>query len=221
MRERRIKRLLVGCAVGVVVLGLVIWRTGMEPAQLKEHWRVFELWLMNHPGLLLLALVFLPGIPVPTSALLLAAGIVWRDHPLLACLACVVTLTLNMIWTYAVAAGPGRHLVEKFLATTTLRIPELPRSDHLRLILILRLTPGMPFFVQNYVLGFLRPPFRLYLPLSILCNAPVVCGLVLSGSGLGNGRLLPLLGGLGLVALTAVLTQYARRWLARRRVPVA
>jgi uncharacterized membrane protein YdjX (TVP38/TMEM64 family) len=215
--ERRVRYLLAGGAIAFAGLAVAAWYSGIEPAELKEHWRNFEQWLMLHPALLLLALVILPGFPIPSSALLLAAGIVWREHPVWACLGCVLAFTANMSWTYGVAAGPGRYLVERFLATTTLQIPELPRSNHVRLILILRLTPGMPFFIQNYVLGFLRPPFRLYLPLSMLCNAPIICGVVLSGAGLANGRLLPLIVGVGLVILTLLLTHSARCWLARRR----
>lgn len=218
LRQRRVRHLLVGGSIAVAVALAIAWRTGVEPAQLKESWRLLEAWLMEHPWLLVLALVVLPGFPVPTSALLVTASIVWRAHPVLACLACVVALTANMIWTYGLAAGPGRSLVERFLANTALRIPELPRGDHLRLILVLRLTPGMPFFFQNYALGFMRPPFRLYLPLSILCTAPIACGVVLSGAGLANGRLLPLLVGVGLIVLAIVLTHSARRWLVRRRI---
>lgn len=219
MGEKRVKRVLAGLVVGGVLALLAAWYFGVDAAQLKGYWRALELWLMAHPVLLFVALVFLPGFPVPSSALLITAGIVWRDHPVLACLACVLAFALNMTWTYGVAAGPGRRLVEKFLATTTLQIPNLPRGDHLRLILIMRLTPGMPFFFQNYVMGFLRPPFRMYLLVSVLCNAPVVCGIVLSGAGLANGRLLPLLAGLAVLVLTGVLTHSARRWLARRREP--
>ena len=218
MGEQRVKRLLAGLVVGGLLALLAAWYFGVTPAQLKGYWRDLELWLMANPGLLFVALVLLPGFPVPSSALLVAAGIVWRDHPVLACGGAVLAFALNMTWTFGLAAGPGRRVVERFLATTTLRIPELPRGDHLRLILIMRLTPGMPFFVQNYVLGFLRPPFRLYILLSLLCNAPIVCGLVLSGAGLANGRLLPLLVGLTVIVLTVVLTHTARRWLARRRV---
>jgi uncharacterized membrane protein YdjX (TVP38/TMEM64 family) len=205
-------------ALAVGGLGLVAgaWYAGVEPAQLKDAWRVLEQWLMGHPWLLLLALVLLPALPIPSSALLMAAGIVWRDRPLLACLGCVVAYALNMVWTYGLAAGPGRRLVGRLLARTALRVPDLPRGDHLRMILIMRLTPGMPFFFQNYVLGLLRPPFRLYLVLSVVCNAPIVCGLVLSGAGLANGRLLPLLGGIGLIVLAVVITHSVRRWLGRR-----
>ena len=215
--NRHVRRLAVvaGLAAGVV-LGC-IWYFGLDLDTYRSAWKALESWLVRHPGWLWLALIVLPAFPVPSSALVVTAGVVWRQHPALACAACVSALLLNMLWTYAVAAGPGRRLVEHFLKSTRLKIPELPRGDHLRLILILRLTPGMPFFIQNYVLGFLQPPFRLYLPVSLACNAPVACGMVLSGAGLANGRIVPLVLGVGLIVLAAALTHFGRRWLATAR----
>lgn len=74
----------------------------------------------------------------------------------------------------------------------------------------------MPFFVQNYALGFMRVPFGLYLPLSVLCNAPVVVGIVLSGAGLVGKDVKPLMVGVGLLVVAAVLVQLVRKRLAKR-----
>ena len=219
MRDKRVRRMLLVLSLGGVLALVGCWWLGVDLAMLKGYWIEIEQWLIQHPSALFWALVLLPGLPVPTSALLLAAGVVWRDRPLAACLLCMLAMEMNMIWTYWLAAGPGRRLVERFLKSTGVRIPELPRGDHLRLILILRLTPGMPLFIQNYVLGFLRPPFRLYLPVSIVCNNIMSCGIVLSGAGLADGRMLPMLVGISLIALAVVLTHVMRIWLVKRRKP--
>ncbi len=212
-RTLRLALALFGLALLAVATGAAC---GIRPADLTSAWHHLERWLTNHPLLLLAALVVLPGLPVPSSALLVATGMVWRDHPALACLLAVTAMTGNMLWTYAFAAGPGRRWCARLLARSGTHLPDIPRNDHLRLILVLRLTPGMPFFIQNYLLGMLRPPLRLYLPVSLACNAPVVCGLVLSGAGLAAGNLMPLLAGLSLVVLAVVLTQTFRRKLAGR-----
>ena len=215
--DKRVRRAAVGLALGLgLALGMAWW-LGMDLAGLQGTWKHLERWLMQHPWVLFCALVVLPGLPVPTSALLFAAGVVWRDRPVVACLLCMLALMMNMLWTYWLAAGPGRRLVEKILASTRVRIPELPRGDHLRMILILRLTPGMPLFLQNYVLGFLRAPFRLYLPVSIACTGVMASGIVLSGAGFAEGRIMPLLVGIALIVLAGVLTHMLRLWLAKRR----
>jgi uncharacterized membrane protein YdjX (TVP38/TMEM64 family) len=87
----------------------------------------------------------------------------------------------------------------------------------LKLSLVMKLTPGIPFFVQNYLLGFLRAPFHFYLPISILCNGIIGTGVVLSGVGLADGKLMPAITGISLIALGAVLTQLIRGWLAKRK----
>jgi uncharacterized membrane protein YdjX (TVP38/TMEM64 family) len=196
---------------------LVAWRLGVDLATLKWIWKVSEGYLTEHPWALFAALVILPGLPIPTSALLLLAGVVWREQPLMACSLSSLALALNLTWTYWLAAGVARRWVEILLKAVSIDIPELPRGDHLKLILVLKLTPGIPLFLQNYLLGFLRAPFRLYLMISMLGNGLFGTGLVLSGAGLSDGRLMPVLTGVSLIVVGIVLTHLIRGWLARRK----
>ena len=69
----------------------------------------------------------------------------------------------------------------------------------------------MPLFFQNYLLGFLRVRFGLYLPLSLACSGLISCGIVLSGAGVAGGNLTPMLSGLGLIVLGVVVVQVLRR----------
>lgn len=197
--------------------GWLAWKMGVDLASLKNAWEASEAFLIQNPWALFLALVFLPGLPVPMTLLFLTAGVVWKDRPILACLICLTAVGLNQTWTYWVAAVPARKLVEKLLAATSFKIPELPRGDHLKLILVLRLTPGIPLFFQNYLLGFLRAPFHLYLPISILCTGVIGCGVVLSGAGLADGKIKWAITGVSMIALGGVLTHAIRNWLGRRK----
>lgn len=217
LKDRRFHRL--ALAGGLLGLGglLVAWRMGLDLGHLKLGWSWTEQFLRSHPWFLFAGLVVLPGLPVPTSAMLLLAGAVWGERPILACAISLAGMALNMSWTYWVAARPGRRLVEKFLERSTVRLPELRSDNHLRMILLLRLTPGIPFFLQNYLLGFFRVPFSVYLPLSVLCNGLFVCGFVLSGAGLGGGNLKPLMSGVGLIVVAVVGVQWARARMLRSR----
>jgi uncharacterized membrane protein YdjX (TVP38/TMEM64 family) len=214
--DRRFHRL----AGVVLVLGagavLLVWKLGVDGAMLKAWWHQAEIYLLDRPWLLFAGLVLLPALPIPTSALLILAGTVWRERPVTACAVCLLALALNMTWTYWVAARPARGLVEKLLAASTLRIPALPQGDDLRLILIMRLTPGLPFFVQNYTLGFFRVPFRLYLPLSMGCSGLIASGVVLSTAGVADGNLTAMLTGLPLIVLGVVVVQMIRQRLAAK-----
>jgi uncharacterized membrane protein YdjX (TVP38/TMEM64 family) len=200
---------------------VLAWRAGYDLADLKTAWDTLKAYLVEKPWVLFLALVILPGFPVPLSALLVIAGLVWGKQPVMACSLCLLALALNLTWTYWLAAGPARRLVEKLLAASAVTIPDLPRGDHLKLILVLKLTPGVPMFFQNYLLGFLRAPFHLYLPISLLCNGIVGTGIVLSSVGIGDGKMMPALTGISLIAVGVVLTQLVRGWLARRKRVVA
>jgi uncharacterized membrane protein YdjX (TVP38/TMEM64 family) len=217
LSNRRIQLGLIFLFLLVAGMGFTAWKMGVDLATLKESWALVNAYLVKHPATLFWSLVFLSGLPIPTSALLFTAGVVWRQQPVMACSLCVLAMALNLTWTYWLAAGPARRLVEKILATTSLKIPDLPRGDHLKLILVMKLTPGIPFFVQNYLLGFLRAPFHLYLPISILCNGVIGTGVVLSGVGLADGKLIPAITGGSLIAVGAVLTQLIRGWLKKRK----
>ena len=217
LKDRRFHRLAaVGLVLGVGAL-LLAWKMGLDGAMLKAGWKATENFLKERPWLLFAGLVFLPGLPVPMSLLFVTAGVVWREHPFSACMICLLAMALNQSWTYWLAAGPARKLVEKLLEKTSFKIPELPRGDHLKLILVLRLTPGIPLFFQNYLLGFLRAPFLLYLPISILCTGVIGCGVILSSAGLADGKVKWAITGVSLIVIGAVLTHAIRGGLARRK----
>jgi len=84
-------------------------------------------------------------------------------------------------------------------------------------MLILRLTPGIPLFLQNYVLGFLRVPFFIYVPVSIVCTGVFTCGIVLAGAGISTGSWTAIWTGVGVVVVGMVMTQAIRAGLRRRR----
>jgi len=217
LRDRRFHRLAGGLLVLGLGAGLLAWKMGLDGVVVKAAWNQAEDFLIDRPWLLFAVLVVLPGLPVPTSALLILAGTVWRDRPVTACAICLVALALNMTWTYWLAARPGRGLVEKLLEVSSLRVPELPQGNDLRMILILRLTPGLPLFFQNYVLGFFRVPFRLYLAVSMGCSGLIASGIVLSAAGVADGNLTVILTGVPLLVLGLVVVQMVRQRLGKSR----
>ena len=221
LSNRRVQGALVFLFLAAIIAGIVAWKMGVDLASLKELWERCKDYLADHPAVLFWAIVFLPALPIPTSALLVTAGIVWRDRPVMACLLCLLAMALNLSWTYWLAARPARGIVERLIASGSFRIPDLPRGEHLKLILIMRLTPGFPLFVQNYVLGFMRAPFFLYLPVSLLCSGFIGTGVVLGGVGLGGGKLKWAVLGISLIVVGGILTHHVRGWLAKRKRVVA
>ena len=219
-RDTRV-RALVATATVLGVAGIVVaWKMGLDLAKLKQLWVDGEAFLKANPWSLFVAIVFLTGLPFPISALLVLAGLVW-GATWWACLLALLALALNMTWTYWVAAYPARGVIEKVLANTSLRIPDLPKQDHVRLILMLRLTPGLPLFIHNYILGFLRTPFRLYLPLSLALSGPIAIGILLTGGALMEGKAGLAIAGLGIVVIAVLGTRMLRARLARKKITLA
>lgn len=210
-------RFAVAGSVVLLVAGLLAWQAGFDLAAMAAVWEQVEGFLQARPWAMFVALAVLPGLPFPVSALLLASGVAWSDHPVWACGLSLCALAINMSWTYWVAAGPGRRLVEWFMRWTGMKIPDIPGGEHLRLILVLRLTPGIPLFFQNYALGFVRAPFRLYLPLSIVISGVYSSGIVLVGAGVSDGKFLPILTGVGLLVVAVVVTKWLRARVLKRR----
>lgn len=142
-----------------------------------------------------------------------------------ACLITIAALTINMAWSYWAAAGPARNVVEFLLKRFRAKVPALPRGQAVQLLLILRLTPGIPFFLHNLVLGFLRTPFPTYMILSVLIIGPVAVGWIISGGAIMDGRVGLALLGLGIVLIVAFVTRIIGGWLSRRqnggKTPVA
>jgi uncharacterized membrane protein YdjX (TVP38/TMEM64 family) len=217
LSDRRFQGLFLSLMLMGMLAGLLAWQMGVTPSVLKSAWMSVEGYLKAHPSTLFWALVILPGLPVPSTALLLTAGVVWRERPLMACLLCLLALLLNLSWTYWLAAGPGRKVVERILAATPIKVPELPKGDQLKLILVLKLTPGIPLFLQNYLLGFLRAPFHLFLGISLLANGLIGTGVVLSGAGFSDGRIMPAISGIFLIVAGTIFTRWIRRWMSQKK----
>lgn len=217
LADKRVRLALVLGALGALLAILIAWKMGVTMAGIKTAWVDSKDYLVSHPWAMFLALVLLPGLPIPMSALLLVAGAVWGAN-LQACLLMLLAMALNMTWTYWLAAGPARGFIEKVLANTKIRIPELPKNDHVRLILILRLTPGIPLFIHNYILGFFRCPFHLYLPLSMLLAGAIACGILLTGGAILQGKAGAAITGISLIVVGVLVIRFLRAKLAKKQI---
>ena len=215
--DRRIWGFVAIGAILAIAVGVTVLNSGLSISDFAGYFESGRVYLSSRPWLLFLALVILPGFPFPVSALLLSAGVVWKDKPAFACGMCMAALALNFCWTYWLAAGPGKNLIARLLSTFSVRMPEVGERSHIRLTLLMRLTPGIPLFFQNYMLGILGVPFRLYFPLSLLCSGILSLGVILVGAGMADGGLIRALTGVGCLIVGLLLAQALRSWLARRK----
>ncbi len=207
--------------VVVIVAAIAAHYLGLDWTRVQQT--ISDCWefTKSNPWALFLAIIILPALPFPMSLLLGAVGVAWNGWPLWqACAVAMLGVALNMTWTYFVAAYPARKLIDRWLKYTKFTIPELGRKDYIGLIFLLRATPGIPLFIHNYILGFLRVPFFVYLPLSIFITSFYVVGIVMtsssvataaSGNADGSGVWLKIATGIGLLVLAVFITKRIRK----------
>lgn len=119
--------------------------------------------------------------------------------------------TANMAFTYTLARWALRPGLTRLLARLGYKIPEVAAADATDLIVILRVTPGIPFCVQHYLLGLASVPFRHYLFISCLVVWPVATGFMLFGDALLHGK-----GKVALLSLSLLLAATAVLHLVRK-----
>lgn len=159
------------------------------------------------------AMAFLPACGVPMLAFSLPAVSLFAARfgtvPVL--LLALAALTVNMVVTYALARRGLRPLLEKLVTRLGYRLPQVEAGDVTDLVAILRLTPGIPFFAQNYLAGLAEVPFGKYLVVSCILTWPVNVGFMLFGDALLQGK-----GKVALIALSLLLALTAITHLVRR-----
>lgn len=207
------KRQLVLVAVGVLLVAaavLIVWRTG-----LLATLQAIVLTLREAgPGVFFVAMAFLPAVGFPLMAFTLAAGPVFG--PTLGTGWVIgwslTAVMVNLLLTYWLANRAFRPLATRLLAWFGFQLPDNTAGGAWQLALIVRLTPGPPFWVQSYVLGLIRVPLVPYLVVSMLVMAGFIVALVTGGEAAfqGNGRL-------AIVAISVLLISMAVLQLLRKR----
>lgn len=219
-RARTKKHLLLAAGLAAVagVVALVLLRTGLREAVAGVVAGLRD----AGPVVFFAAMALLPAAGFPLMAFTVAAGPVFG--PVLGLgwvifwsLAAVVA---NLLLTYWLAHRALRPLVARLLAWAGFPPPAAPADSAWQLTLIVRLTPGPPFWAQSYLLGLLRVPLVPYLVVSTIIMAGYIVALVSGGAALieGNGRLAFAAAGF-LVIVLAARPLLRRR--ARRKPPVA
>lgn len=186
-----------------LLYGSIILIGGDEYIEIIEnYWQLFRNFLLLNGFWLFVSIAILPGFILPCAPLLLLAGIWGTEFGVAqACLYSVLALTINLIWTYWFAYGPGRKIVNRLLKIFKYEIPELPSQNLNQWAVILRLTPGIPFIFTNYGLGLLKMPFVKYMLISTPIISITDCGFVLASAGIFGGSWKYIWGGISILII--------------------
>ncbi len=167
---------------------------------------------------LIAAQVLLPLVGVPISPLWIATGV--NAGAGWGALLSAGALALNQALGYWLARKWLRRPIESWLRARGKSAPQIPEAEETLWILLLRVTPGVPLFVQNYLLGLAQVRFARYLAISFPVQlayavAFVSLGHAFKDSNVWRGMLA--VSGLAAVAVAVLLV---RRHLDRKLHPL-
>ena len=171
------------------------------------------------PGAFFTAMAVTPAFGMPVLAFDLTAGPVFGERlgmPWVVALA-LAALALNMILSYILARRALRPALTFLLARLGYKLPHVGSGDATDLTIILRITPGPPFCVQNYLLGLAEVPFSKYLLISCLVSWPSNAAIILFGDSLRHGHAAAAITTGSLVVAVAAATHLLRRHYGRKK----
>lgn len=167
-----------------------------------------------HPLVLFVALAVLPLLGVPTSPLWIAIGVgagTMRGSGL-----ALVALVANYSIGYWLSRRWLRRPLTIWLGKRKWRLPKVSASDEGLIILVFRITPGIPLFVQNYALGLAEVSFGRYLMISTLIQTPQVIAFVWFGNSLAGNAIWKSALAIGAIVALALVVVLLRRSVKRR-----
>lgn len=159
------------------------------------------------------AMALLPAAGMPNLAFSLTAGPVFGQQlgtvPVI--IYALAAITFNLTLTYWLARRWLRPWLTRALHRFGYDLPQVPREDLTDFTVILRVTPGIPFFVQNYLLGLAEVPFLRYVVISCAVQWAQNIGFILFGDALAQGK-----GGMAMTAIMLILALGAGLQLVRK-----
>ncbi len=165
------------------------------------------------------AMAVLPSFGVPLSPFSLTAGSIFGAQlgmPLV--IACALgAITANIAVSYFLASRAFRPLLENLVTRLGYRLPQVEEGDAVDLIVLLRVTPGVPFPAQNYLLGLARVPFGKYLAISCVIQGAFNTAFIVFGDALLHGKGKVAMIGLGALMALVAGTHLVRKHYERRK----
>jgi len=190
----------------------LLWQTHPDPDYWRGLFNNFLDFLKANPWALVAAVATLPGIGFPISPLLVLFGIVLapRYGMVTTCALGILAQSFCTTWTYLLASGPLRDVLQRIVRRQR-TLPELTDSNALRLGLILRITPGIPYALQNVVLGIIGMRLKPYLMVSIPISALWTIGFIVTGGAIFEGRAGLAITGILLLVVLVIVTKMLRK----------
>jgi uncharacterized membrane protein YdjX (TVP38/TMEM64 family) len=161
-------------AAGAACVAVVVW-------SVWDHRAVMSWIERARPFPFFSVLAVLPAFGFPITPLFVLAGASFGIR--LGIVGSLLALAANLTACYWIARWMRPHL-EALLRRVNFRLPDLSDKSPARIVLGVKVAPGLPTFVKNYALGIIGVPFRLYFALSMLVTGVYAVLLVVLGESL-------------------------------------
>ena len=163
------------------------------------------------------AMALLPLVGIPITPFYLAAGAVFE--PLVSLTGVAVALGVNHLVAYALGRKTLRPVLEFLMRRRRVTLPEPGSRDSLYTALVIKLTPGPPFFLRSYLMAVAGIPLWIYFlvtwPLSMVYAVPAT----LLGESVVEGRGVTAAVALGVLLAVGYLTFFLRARMLKRNTP--
>jgi uncharacterized membrane protein YdjX (TVP38/TMEM64 family) len=217
--KKKLPLLKIGAVLVVLGIAAVFLLRGVDVRALIE--RAMTAIRDAGPAAFFIGMALLPAVGVPVMPFNLTAGSAFGEQlgmPLVVTFA-ILALTTNLILTYALARRALKPLLEKIMKRLGYSLPNMEEGDLTDLTIVLRVTPGTPFFIQNYLLGLAGVPFGKYLIVSCIVTWIYTAAFVMFGDALLHGKGKMAIFAFGLLVAAVVITQWARKKYAKKAKP--
>jgi uncharacterized membrane protein YdjX (TVP38/TMEM64 family) len=213
-------------AIAAVVIGivglLVLREIGMQ--RLVEWLDLFIAAIRDMgPWIFFAAMAVLPAAGAPLMAFNLVAGEAFAPQMTMTgvCMAVAIAIAANLALTYWLARYALRPLLTRVVKRYGYSVPRVTKENALMVSLLVRLTPGPPFFLQGYLLGLAEVPLRLFMIVSWLAVLPIAISAVVLGKAAREGNIGKIAAVLGIMVVSLVVVQILRRRFAKRQAETA
>ncbi|MFA5057847.1 MAG: hypothetical protein WC485_07010 [Opitutaceae bacterium] len=175
------------------------------------------------PWVFFTAMAVLPAAGFPLLAFALPAGPAFSGQLGLGgvLVAYGTAIAVNLALTYWLAAHALRPWVERLVARAGYKIPHVAKEEQVEVTLLLRITPGPPFFLQSYLLGLGRVAFLTYMWVSWSVAMAYGVGFVVFGDAIMHGRARMAILGMSLLVTAVIVVHLVRKHYGKGRVQSA
>ena len=118
--------------------------------------------------------------------------------------------------SWLVAGKWFRPPFERLVSRLGYTVPEMTKETMITVAAMLRITPGTPFPLQNYLLGLARMPFGWYMAVSLPLNLSIAFSIVWFGDALIKGNATMILLAFSVIIAVILAVRQLRARLKRK-----